>query len=47
MQADVTYLPFIRETFDTVNISYMLHHHPPKLLGRIIGNLTAYFAKTE
>ena len=40
MQADVTYLPFIRETFDTVNISYMLHHHPPKLLGRIIGNLT-------
>ena len=40
VQADVTYLPFIKETFDAVNISYMLHHHPPKLLRRIIGNLT-------
>ncbi len=41
VQADVIYLPFIKETFDAVNISYMLHHHPPKLLRRIIGNLTA------
>ena len=41
VQAEVTYLPFIRETFNAVNISYMLHHHPPKLLRKIIGNLTA------
>jgi ubiquinone/menaquinone biosynthesis C-methylase UbiE len=41
VQADVTSLPFIKETFSAVNVSYMLHHHPPKLLRRIIGNLTA------
>ena len=37
--ADATHLPFREGSFNAINVSNMLHHHPLKLLKRIIKNL--------
>ncbi|MGQ9545473.1 MAG: class I SAM-dependent methyltransferase [Candidatus Bathycorpusculaceae bacterium] len=38
--ADATYLPFRGCSFDAINVSYMLHHHPLKFLQRILQGLS-------
>jgi len=38
--ADATHLPFQNESFDAINVSNMLHHHPLRLLRRILQSLT-------
>lgn len=47
VQADVLNLPFKRETFDNINTSYMLHHHPLKFLRKIILNLRNVLRKNR
>lgn len=45
IQADVLHLPFRKGVFNNINVSYMLHHHPLKLLRKVVMNLKSVLRK--
>ena len=39
VRADIQHLPFCKNTFNLINVSNVLHHHPLTILKEVIGNL--------